>query len=878
MSEPIKVSAVISKASGDDVDSTDLTMQFEAGNLAQQANGAVVATLGKTQVLLTATSNPKVKEGVDFLPLTVDVEERMYSIGKIPGSFFRREARAGETAILTCRLIDRSLRPSFPKDFRNDVHVVSTVLGSDQENPYDVLSINAASVALGISDIPFNGPIGAIRLAYDTEGNWIPNPTFSVLDTCTFELVVAGRVIDSDVAIMMVEAASNLNASQMHAEGAAKVDEAILVQGLEIAKEHITTAVDFQRQLMVAVGVKPNYEYEPQSDYSDNVFEIVKEIASSELISSFGNSNRQERKDIVQKVKEKVVSEVSTRLSEEPEALEQVGSALSALNKKLIREHIVNTDTRVDGRKTDELRELSASIGTLEMAHGSGLFQRGDTQVLNATTLATQKMDQIIDGLEPVDRKRFMHHYNFPPFSTGEAGFMRGPKRREIGHGALAEKAISGVLPVFEDFPYTIRLVSEVLSSNGSTSMASVCASSLSLMDAGVPISTAVAGIAMGLIYESDKYIPLTDILGEEDGYGDMDFKVAGTKEIVTALQLDTKIEGIPSDVLASALEQAKVARLQILEVMNSAIAEPRDDIKETAPKILSFEIPIDKVGEVIGPKGKVINAIQEKTGAEVSIDDADGVATVTLASTSRSAIDEAQAEIDLILNPPQAEVGKVYTGDVINITTFGAFVNIMPGTDGLLHISKLGGGKRLDKVEEAVNLGDTLTVIVDEIEKGNRGDRVSLSLANEDGTPIPGSDASHSSRPSRDRNDRSRGGGDRRNDRSRGGGGDRRNDRSRGGGGDRRNDRSRGGGDRRNDRSRGGGDDRRNDRSRGGGDDRRNDRSRDGGDRRNDRSRGGGGDRRNDRSRGDDRRNDQERNSNAEEVSFLDAYSDETS
>ncbi len=723
---PIQVSATVD---------ADKTMCFETGLLASQANGAVVATLGKTQVLVTATSAESVKEGTDFFPLTVDIEERMYAAGKIPGSFFRREARAGETAILTCRLVDRSLRPSFPKDFRNEVHIVGTVLGADLQNPYDIIAINAASVALGISDIPFNGPIGAVRLAFSAEGNWIVHPTYEEIEECTFELVVAGRVLpdDSEVAIMMVEAASNLNTSKMHIEGAAKLDETGLVEGLNVSKEHITTAVDLQRQLMAAAGVKIPFEYEPQSDYTDDTYSMVEQLVASGLKSVIGNSNRKERKVAI----DEAVAKAKESLGEDSEALDEVKPVISALNKKLIREHIVSTSSRVDGRKTDQLRDLSAYVGTLELAHGSGLFQRGETQVLNATTLATQRMDQIVDGLEPSEKKRFMHHYNFPPFSTGETGFMRGPKRREIGHGALAEKAISGVLPSFEDFPYTIRLVSEVLSSNGSTSMASVCASSLSLMDAGVPISSAVAGIAMGLIYEDGQYIPLTDILGEEDAYGDMDFKVAGTSDTVTALQLDTKIDGIPSEVLVSALEQAKTARLEILSTMEAAISAPRDDIKDTAPKITSFEIPMDKVGEVIGPKGKVINGIQEKTGADVSIDDAEGVAIVTLASTSRAAIDEAQAEIDLILNPPTAEMGQTYTGEVVNITDFGAFVNILPGTDGLVHISKLGGGKRVDRVEDEVSLGDTLTVVVDDIEKTNRGDRVSLSL---EGAPVSNS------------------------------------------------------------------------------------------------------------------------------------------
>ncbi len=747
MSEPIQVSETLMETEGQ-------TLTLETGHLAQQANGAVMASLEKSQVLVAATAANQVREGTDFFPLTVDVEERMYAAGKIPGSFFRREARAGETAILTCRLIDRSLRPSFPKGFRNETHVVVTVMGADQSHPYDVLAINSASAALSISDIPFNGPIGAVRLGYRADGKWQAHPTYQDNEECTFELVVAGRILENeDIAIMMVEAASNPGAYKKYTEGAARMEESVLAEGLEVAKQHIKEAIEIQRRLIATAGAKPAFEYEPQLDYSEEVYLAASEAGTEKLAAAIGIAEKSERNELLANAREEIAQSLIQRFGEESDAKDEISSAVKDIQKTLIREHISKTRTRVDGRQVDELRQLSADVGKIQVAHGSGFFQRGETQVLNIATLGTQRMDQLLDGIDPYEKKRFMHHYNFPPYSTGEVGFMRGPKRREIGHGALAEKAISAVLPSFEEFPYTIRLVSEVLSSNGSTSMASVCSSSLSLMDAGVPIDAAIAGIAMGLIYEEGDYITLTDILGEEDAYGDMDFKVAGTADAVTALQLDTKIEGIPSSVLASALEQAKTARLKILEVMNAVISSPRDDVSDTAPRIVSYEVPMDKVGEIIGPKGKVINRIQEETGAEITIDDEAGKATVTLSSTSREAIEMADKEIQAILNPPEAELGAEYRGEVVNITNFGAFVNILPGTDGLLHISKLGAGKRLDKVEEVLSLGDVVDVVVDDIEKGRGSPRVALSLLGEEGKSSP---SKNTSKPKFDRESKS--------------------------------------------------------------------------------------------------------------------------
>ncbi len=721
-------------------------MSLETGKLAGLAGGAVLAGIGDTRILVTATAAGHVREGIDFFPLTVDIEERMYAAGKIPGSFFRREGRAPESAILTCRLIDRPLRPSFPSDFRNEVHIVGTVLGADQANPYDVLAINAASAALMISDIPFEGPIGAVRLAYDADGEWIAHPTYEESDESSFEIVVAGRELDNgDVAVMMVEAGGTEAAWGLYENGSPKVDEAALASALEAAKAPIKAAIAAQRELVAGVvaakGEIGTMDYTPQVDYSDDIYASVKELGAERITEIMQIADKAERTAAEGALRDELLERLVPNLVEtavaagEPAdvattlANKHVKSAFRSLSKSTVRSRIVNEGARIDGRGLADLRPLSAEVGVLPTAHGTGLFQRGETQVLNVATLGMAKMDQMIDGIDPITRKRYLHHYNFPPFSTGEPGFMRGPKRREIGHGALAERAVFPVVPSLEEFPYTIRLVSEVLGSNGSSSMASVCASTLSLMDAGVPIKAPVAGIAMGLIYADGKYVTLTDILGAEDAFGDMDFKVAGTAEFITALQLDTKIDGIPSDVLAAALNQAKEARLQILDVMASAIAAPRDEVAETAPKIISFEIPIDKIGEVIGPKGKVINAIQAETGANISVDDDGMVGTVAIAAVDAGAMAEAERQIKLILDPPTAEVGAEYDGRVVNITKFGAFVNILPGRDGLLHISKLGGGKRIDRVEDVVDLGDAVKVRVDDIDPNGK---ISLALVDD--------------------------------------------------------------------------------------------------------------------------------------------------
>jgi polyribonucleotide nucleotidyltransferase len=707
------------------ISGTDKTLHFETGRLAQQSQGAVIGGIGGTLVLATANAAHSVREGIDFFPLTVDVEERSYAAGKIPGSFFRREGRPTENAILTCRLIDRPLRPSFADGYRNETQVVITVMGADQHNPHDVVAINAASAALMLSGMPFEGPIGAVRVAYNQEGTWVPHPTYEEGDASTFELVVAGRELDNgDVAIMMVEAGGTEKAWEYYEAGAPKVTEEVIAQGLEAAKTWIKESIALQRELVKEAGVHEPVPFTPQVDYGQDVFDRVSEVASPLLAKAITIAAKAERNEAIDTAAaEAVVTLAGT--SDEPGPFagreREIKEAVRALTKKLVRKRIVEEGLRIDGRGAADLRPLSAEVGVLPTAHGSGLFQRGETQVLTVCTLAMPRMNQLLDTLTPETNKRYLHHYNMAPWANGEVGRVGSPKRREIGHGALAERALLPVVPGQEEFAYTLRLVSEVLSSNGSTSMASVCGSSMALMDAGVPVKAAVAGIAMGLVFAEGKYTTLTDILGAEDAYGDMDFKVAGTADFVTALQLDTKIDGIPADVLASALQQAKEARLTILGVMAEAISGPREEVSETAPKIVSFTIPMDKIGEVIGPKGKVINAIQLETGADIAVDDDGVVGTVTIGSTDGAKVAEARRQIELIVNPPTAKLGEIYTGRVVNVTKFGAFVNILPGRDGLVHISKLGRGKRINRVEDVLDLGDEVSVRVDDIDPNGK-------------------------------------------------------------------------------------------------------------------------------------------------------------
>jgi polyribonucleotide nucleotidyltransferase len=755
---------------------------LSTGKMAGQANGAVVAKLGGTEMLVTATANTKPREGVDFFPLTVDFEERMYSVGRIPGSFFRREGRPSEQAILTCRLIDRPLRPSFADGYRNETHVVVTSLSVDQENPFDVVALNGASAALTVSGLPFEGPIGGVRVALK-KGEWIPFPTEEDLGESVFELVVAGRRNeDGEIDIVMVEAGATDEGARLVAAGDSPSDEQAVARGLEESKQYIAELIDLQEQL--ARGADPRqFEWSPVVDYSDDIYARVESAASNRIANVLEVAGKQDRLDAEAEAIEAVITELGVP-EDDPEMLKQVKNAYRSVFKKMARRRVVEQGVRLDGRGTSDIRPLSIEVGVVERAHGSSLFQRGETQVLNVTTLGMLKMEQMLDTLDIAEGKRYMHHYNFPPYSTGEAGFMRGPKRREIGHGALAEKALLPMIPGSDDFPYALRLVSEVLASNGSSSMASVCGSTLSLMDAGVPIIAPVAGIAMGLLHEDDKYLTLTDILGAEDALGDMDFKFAGSRDMITALQLDTKIQGLPSEVLQSALDQAREARLFILDAMADVIAEPRAEMNQWAPRIESIEIPKDKIGEVIGPKGAVIRELEEVTGASIEIEETDGVGIVRIASNDGEALAAARERVTQIAFPPEAEIGEVYDGKVVNITKFGAFVNILPGRDGLLHISRLDGSKRVERVEDYLSEGDEIKVRVREIDRG----KVSLELVEAlEGATLPTGD-----QPS--------GGGGR--DRDRGGRGDRdrgRGDRDRGGRGGRD-----GRGDSRHDRDRG--------------------------------------------------------------------------
>jgi len=729
---------------------------LSTGKLAGQADGAVVARLGGTEMLVTATANKTMREGIDFFPLTVDFEERMYAAGKIPGSFFRREGRPSEQAILTCRLIDRPLRPSFADGFRCETQVVVTSLAVDQENPFDVVALNGASAALAVSTIPFDGPIGGIRVALK-KGEWIPFPTHADLEESVFELTVAGRRnAEGGIDIMMVEAGSTPNGLRLIADGDSPSDEATVARGLDEAKTYIGESIDLQNELVSQIE-KPDADWPLAVDYSDDIYNKVKEVAAPRLESVITIADKKERNQAQDEAEADSFAALGLADDDE-EGKGQAKRAFKSVLKDMMRRRVVEDGIRLDGRGATDIRAISAEVGVVGRTHGSGLFQRGETQVLNLTTLGMLKMEQMLDTLALEDSKRYMHHYNFPPFSTGEAGFMRGPKRREIGHGALAEKAVLPVIPTEDEFPYALRLVSEVLSSNGSTSMASVCASSLSLMDAGVPISAPVAGIAMGLIYREGKYVTLTDILGAEDALGDMDFKVAGTRDVITALQLDTKIEGLPSEVLTTALDQARDARLFILDKMAEAISEPRSEMNEFAPRIESVEIPKDKIGEVIGPKGAVIRELEEVTGAAIEIEETDGKGIVRIASNDGSALAAAKEKVMQIAFPPEVELGTEYDGKVVNITKFGAFVNILPGRDGLLHISRLDGSKRVERVEDYLVDGQELKVRVREIDRG----KVSLELVEAlEGASLPDPEA-----PRQDGGDR--GGRDR--DRDRGG------------------------------------------------------------------------------------------------------------
>ncbi|MCK0177323.1 polyribonucleotide nucleotidyltransferase [Mycolicibacterium sp. F2034L] len=706
------------------------TIRFETGRLAKQAAGSVVAYLDDDTMLLSATTAGKTpKDHFDFFPLTIDVEERMYAAGRIPGSFFRREGRPSTDAILTCRLIDRPLRPTFVSGLRNEVQVVITVMSLDPQELYDVLAINAASASTQISGLPFNGPVGGVRVAL-IEGQWVAFPTVEQLEKAVFDMVVAGRKTEDDVAIMMVEAEATDHVIDLIGGGAQAPTETVVAEGLEAAKPFIAALCTAQEEL-AASAAKPVADYPVFPDYAEDVYYAVSSVATDALSEALTIAGKEERNARTDEIK----VEVLERLAEQFAGREkEVGAAFRSLTKKLVRQRILTDHFRIDGRGVTDIRALSAEVAVIPRAHGSALFERGETQILGVTTLDMVKMAQQIDSLGPETSKRYMHHYNFPPYSTGETGRVGSPKRREIGHGALAERALMPVLPSIEEFPYAIRQVSEALGSNGSTSMGSVCASTLSLLNAGVPLKAPVAGIAMGLVSDDvevdgkteRRFVTLTDILGAEDAFGDMDFKCAGTKDFVTALQLDTKLDGIPSHILAGALAQAKDARITILEVMNEAIDEP-DEMSPFAPRITTIKVPVDKIGEVIGPKGKMINSITEETGASISIED-DG--TVFVGASNGEAAQAAIDKINAIANPQLPKIGERFLGTVVKTTDFGAFVSLLPGRDGLVHISKLGRGKRIAKVEDVVKVGDKLRVEIADID--NRG-KISLVLVAED-------------------------------------------------------------------------------------------------------------------------------------------------
>ena len=763
------------------------TLRFETGRLARQAAGSALVTLdGETVVLSATTASRHPKEGLDFFPLTVDVEERMYAAGRIPGSFFRREGRPSEDAILTCRLIDRPLRPSFVKGLRNEIQIVETILALDPQHLYDVVAINAASMSTQLAGLPFSGPIGGVRVAL-IKGQWVAFPTHEQLAQATFDMVVAGRVLeDGDVAIMMVEAESTPETLKLLAEagsGAVAPTEDTVAEGLEAAKPFIKILCEAQQRVAEqdaeasgASTESPVFrdyaqtEYPVFVDYTEDVYEAVAREVSGELAQALTIAGKHDREAETDRVK----ALAQEKLAEQFEGREkEISAAFRALTKKLVRERIIRDGVRIDGRGLADIRPLSAMTHVLPRVHGSALFERGETQILGVTTLNMLRMEQMIDTLNPERTKRYMHNYNMPPYSTGETGRVGSPKRREIGHGALAERALLPVLPAREEFPYAIRQVSEAIGSNGSTSMGSVCASTMSLLDAGVPLKDMVSGIAMGLIHEGGQYVTLTDILGAEDAFGDMDFKVAGTEQVITALQLDTKLDGIPASVLAAALKQARGARMTILEVMRGAISQP-GEMSPYAPRIITIKVPVDKIGEVIGPKGKMINSIQDDTGAEITIED-DG--TIYVGATDGPSAEAARAAINAIANPHMPEVGERFLGTVVKTTTFGAFVSLLPGKDGLLHITqirKLHGGKRIENIDDVIHIGDKIQVEIREIDDRGKLSLVPVEVVEREaaGEDLSGGESREPRGDRGDRGDRPRG-----SDRDRGGdrsGGDR--------------------------------------------------------------------------------------------------------
>ncbi|GAB4504001.1 MAG: polyribonucleotide nucleotidyltransferase [Anaerolineales bacterium] len=670
---------------------------FETGKLAGQAGGAVTARMGDSIVFASATMG-EAREGIDFFPLSVEYEERLYATGKIPGSFFRREGRPGTEAILTARLTDRPLRPLFPKGMRNEVQVIMFSLSADGKNPLDILSINAASAAVMISDIPWNGPVGAVRVGR-INGEFVINPTFEQIDASDLDLRLAG----TRDAILMVECGAN------------EVPEDVMVAALEVGHQAIQPLIEAQLKMQAEVG-KPKREGTfnlPDEQLSKQVFERVSGPMNALLDKPL---TKNEFYEGMTALKEEVVAELcpatgETLASDSPSPA-SVREAFDQAEAAIVRERILSRGMRPDGRGPKDIRPIWCEVDLSPRAHGSGLFTRGETQVLTLATLGTLGEAQEIDSLSPIDSKRYLHHYNFPPYSTGEVKPLRGQSRREVGHGALAERALEPVIPAEETFPYTLRLVSEVLSSNGSSSMASVCGSTLALMDAGVPIKAPVAGVAMGLITDQNgRYQVLTDIQGAEDHLGDMDFKVAGTEQGITALQMDIKISGLRANIMKEALEQAREARLFILSKMLEVIPQPRPALKDHAPRIITVKIPVDKIGALIGPGGKNIRALQEETGTRIDIEE-DG--TVYIAGVEGEGARLAQEHIEALSET--AEIGRIYTGKVVRIEPFGAFVEILPGTDGLVHISQLDS-ERVESVEEVVSLGDEITVMITDID-----------------------------------------------------------------------------------------------------------------------------------------------------------------
>ena len=734
---------------------------IETGKLAMQASGAVTVRMGDTVILATVTMSKTMREGIDFFPLTVEYEERLYAAGRIPGSFFRREGRPAEQAILTGRVTDRPLRPLFPKDLRNDVQVIITALSHDQEHAVDMLCIIGASAALMLSEIPWDGPVAGVRVGL-VDGQFVVNPTIPEMENSTLDLRLAG----TKDAIIMVEC------------GAEEVGESTMVEALRVGHEAIQDVLRLQEEMRAQLG-KPKVEYTPAKP-NDDLMSRVRARAAGEIASIIAqHTDRDERQAELWDLRDQLVAEYATPIEAAAEAAEgfvpvtrqQVMASYEDVVAEEVRRRILNEGIRPDGRKATEIRPLLAEVGLLPRVHGSGLFQRGRTQVLSIATLGTPGDVQQLDGLDPESEKRYMHHYNMPPFASGEATPLRGPKRREIGHGALAETALRAVIPPQDEFPYTIRVVSEVLSSNGSTSMASVCASTLALMDAGVPLRAPVGGIAMGLITDGQKYVILTDIQGLEDHIGDMDFKVAGTTKGITALQMDLKIKGISYQTMGEALEQARVARMHILDVMHQTIPAPRKALSPHAPRLLVVKVDAEKIGSIIGPGGKTVRSMQDKYGVKIDIEE-DG--TVFVAS-GNAANAERVAEIIQSMTE-EAVIGRIYTGKVTRIEPYGAFVEILPGKDGLVHISQLSD-HRIERIEDEIAIGDELMVMVTDIDPAGKV-RLSRQAVLEDWTPEEARE--------RDRGGRGggpRGGGGRGGDR----GGDRRGGDRRGGDRDRR-------------------------------------------------------------------------------------------